>query len=312
MDPFDTSTPQPSGAPQTRHGPPLGPDGLPLAELSLKWTKEDIEQRLGFTGERYTGVNRLMSFLLATLLSVAFYLVMVFLVHPQPDLQWLSDKFTNRGITPYPTVFFFFWAWVMLFVKGRKLAYQRRTLGLRPVPQAPDFVLNPETAREVLARINNLVDSPMHFILLNRIYNALSNLQNIGRVSDVSDVLKAQAEYDEDIQQGSYSLIGGFVWAIPVLGFIGTVIGLGQAIGAFGETLQAGGDMSALKGSLTQVTAGLSTSFDTTLIALVGALYIQLRSTFIQQREQAFLDECNDYCQKYVVSRLKLVDTSRD
>lgn len=36
----------------------------------------------------------------------------------------------------------------------------------------------------------------------------------------------------------SYALVQGFVWAIPVLGFIGTVVGLSQAIGGFTAVLQ--------------------------------------------------------------------------
>jgi biopolymer transport protein ExbB/TolQ len=184
---------------------------------------------------------------------------------------------------------------------------------LMPVPQNPDFVLTPETAKVVLKRIDSLVDSSNHFTLLNRIHNAISNLKNIGSVGDVTHVLKAQAEYDDDLMQSSYSLIGGFNWGIPVLGFIGTVLGLGDAIGAFGGTLaSAGADIASLKDNLKGVTGGLSTSFDTTLIALVAALYVQLRLTFLQQREYAFLDECNDYCQKYVVSRLKLTDRDDD
>lgn len=325
MDPFELPSPSVS---ITR--PSSGNDNLPLEEPALRWEKDDIEQRLGFSGGRYTSVNRFFSFMLALACTLVFYGVVIGLFYllrpgedpftsaspiPAGEAPWITNtvdiaaKFTKRGPTPYPTVFLFFWAWVILLIKARKLAYQRRTLTLMPVPQNPDFVLSPETAKEVLSRIDSLVDSPMHFTLLNRIHNALSNLKNIGTVSDVSDVLKAQSEYDDDLMQSSYSLIGGFNWGIPVLGFIGTVLGLGTAIGAFGGTLaSAGSDINNLKQNLTGVTGGLSTSFDTTLIALVAALYIQLRLTFLQQQEYAFLDDCNEYCQKYVVSRLKLVD----
>ncbi len=306
MDPFEITS-SPSVTTRT-------PDheSLPLEEPALRWEKDDIEQRLGFNGGRYTAVNRFFGFLLAVACTLVFFLVIVLVLKPRTEPAWVAGivaKFIDRGITPYPTMFLFFWGCVILFIKARKLAYQRRTLALMPVPQNPDFVLTPETAKVVLKRIDSLVDSSTHFILLNRIHNAISNLKNIGSVGDVTHVLKAQAEYDDDLMQSSYSLIGGFNWGIPVLGFIGTVLGLGDAIGAFGGTLaSAGADIASLKDNLKGVTGGLSTSFDTTLIALVAALYIQLRVTFLQQQEYAFLDECNDYCQKYVVSRLKLTD----
>ena len=98
------------------------------------------------------------------------------------------------------------------------------------------------------------------------------------------------------------------MWAIPVLGFIGTVQGLSMAISQFTQTLQASGDISMIRLSLQGVTAGLATAFETTLIALVLALILQLWITFQQKREMSFLDECNDYCHSHVVSKLRLID----
>ena len=37
------------------------------------------------------------------------------------------------------------------------------------------------------------------------------------------------------------TVLRGFIWAIPVLGFIGTVIGLTQAMGRFGAALKSAG-----------------------------------------------------------------------
>jgi biopolymer transport protein ExbB/TolQ len=146
---------------------------------------------------------------------------------------------------------------------------------------------------------------------LNRIERALSNLRNIGQISDVASILRNQSESDENQVSSSYNVISGLIWAIPVLGFIGTVQGLSIAIGAFGKTLQSAGDLSMLKTSLQGVTGGLATSFETTLIALIGALTLQMFLTFQQNKELAFLDECNDYCQTHVISKLRLLDKSK-
>jgi biopolymer transport protein ExbB/TolQ len=65
--------------------------------------------------------------------------------------------------------------------------------------------------------------------------------------------------------------------------------------------------MSAIPASLQGVTSGLATAFETTLVALFFALIMQLWITFMQKREMAFLDECNDYCHARVVSRLRVI-----
>jgi biopolymer transport protein ExbB/TolQ len=285
----------------TKAADPLAPE-----RFQLHWTRRDFEQRLGFRGGRFTSANKTLAFLLGLLLTAVFYGGIVLADRQWPQARWLTAMFLQRGICPYPTMLFFFWALVILFLKSKKLRLQTAALDLAAVPQQPEFVLTPRSARTVLERIHTLVDSTGHFVLLNRIERALSNLQNIGRVGDVSEILQTQAGYDEEQMASSYTLVQGLTWAIPVLGFIGTVLGLSQAIAAFGGALQTGTDFSLLKNSLQAVTGGLATAFETTLIALVAALIIQLRSTMLQAREGEFLDACNDYCHAHIVAKLRL------
>ena len=95
---------------------------------------------------------------------------------------------------------------------------------------------------------------------------------------------------------------------MPVLGFIGTVLGLSEAIGGFGGALASGNDLSQLKHELQGVTGGLAVAFETTLIALVAALGLQLLNTGLRKNEEAFLDACNDFTYLNVTSRLRLMD----
>ena len=284
--------------------PPVSP--FSPEDFQLNWSKQDIEQRCGFSGGRFTSVNKVFTLLIATILTIVFYLALIYGLRPQPRFHPITAMFLERGFVPYPTMLLFFWALSILFIKWRKIAFQSEALRLSAVPQQPDFVLNAESARAVLDRVHSLVDSTTHFLLLNRIERALSNLQNIGHVSDVSTILRNQADYDQERAASSYALVNSFIWAIPVLGFIGTVLGLRAAIGALGLTLQAGSDMAALRQSLQGVTAGLATKFETTLIALVCAVIIQLIVAFVQSREADFLDACSDYCHAHVAARLKL------
>jgi biopolymer transport protein ExbB/TolQ len=275
----------------------------------LAWSLQDIENRIGFKGGRYTNVNHLLAFLAALLLAAIFYGLMVFVFKHLPVTSFIANMFLRPSNLPImiPATVFFFVGVMVLWLKHFKLRFQERALGLAVVPDATDFVLNETTAAAVLARLHDRVDHPRHFILCNRIDRALSNLKNMGQINDVSSILRAQAENDEDQVASSYTLVNGLVWAIPVLGFIGTVLGLSRAIGSFGLTLGAAMNISVIRDSLKGVTAGLATAFETTLVALVFALILQLWITVQQKREMAFLDECNDYCHSHVVSRLRLV-----
>lgn len=269
---------------------------------SLNWAKQDIEQRLWFPGARYTRVNTLLAMLLGALTSVAFYALVI----PFPN-STIHGMFTQQGPIPYSIVLLSSWSLAILILKWRKLKFQRRALMLKIIPPDAAFVLSAANVDIVIDRIYQIVDHPKYFILFHRIVVALANLKNLGRVSDVDEILRTQADNDEASIDNSYSLVGGFVWAIPVLGFIGTVLGLSAAIGEFGNVLQASDDLTQIKEGLRLVTGGLSMAFVTTLQALVAALVIQLLLTFLRKSELEFLEECAEYCTAHIVNRLRIM-----
>jgi hypothetical protein len=275
-------------------------------EVLLQWHRHDPEQRIGFRGGRFTSPNKLLALLIACFFTAAFFTILVFASGSWQFAKPVEQIFMERGPTQYVATMFFFWALCLLWLKSRKVVFQRRAFDLPIMPADPSFSLSPETARGVLHRLHEMVDNPMHFAVLNRIERALSNLDNIGNTADVTAILKIQSENDESQVAASYGLVNGLMWAIPVLGFIGTVLGLSQAIGAFGTTLSQDGNLDGIKDSLTLVTAGLSTAFDTTLVALVMALILQLIVSFLQGREAEWLDSCNEYCNRKVAGRLRL------
>lgn len=292
--------------------PPQPPASMPFGNLFtgtekvLDWSRSDIERRLGFKGGRFTAPGAPLSLIMGAVLTALFYTCLVLAQQTWPEMHWFAAMFLERGPCPYPTMLLFFWAVSMLWIKWRKLILQRRALGLPVMPQDPEFVLTSTSAKDVRDRMCTMVDNPHHFVLFNRIDLALANLHNIGQAADVAAILKIQAESDEAQIASSYGIIQGFMWGIPVLGFIGTVLGLSQAIGAFTDTLQAGGDLTAIRASLKTVTGGLSTAFETTLIALVCAFILQMIVSFMQSVESQFLDDCNDVCHKHVAGKLRL------
>lgn len=273
----------------------------------LNWARSDIEQKCGFPGGRFTRSNNFFTAILAAILTLSFYAALIPL-----EGNWLSNMWTKRGPVPYAVAYLTMWSLAILFVKWRKLSLQRKSLRYQVMPEDPSYVLSAATVDPVLAKIYTTVDDPRNFILFNRIVVALANLRNLGRVSDVDEILRSQAQQDESTVETSYALLGGFVWAIPVLGFIGTVLGLSAAIGEFSGVLGASSDIDQITGALKGVTSGLATAFETTLIALVCALVIQLAITFMRKSEEEFLDEAMDYGLRYVVGRLRILPTRED
>ena len=272
----------------------------------LNWSHSDIEQRFGFHGGRFTRTNNLFTGIVAVLLTIGFYAAIM-------PIQgtWFGDMWTKRGPTPYAIAFLSCWSVAILFVKWRKIRFQRKALQYHVMPDDPAYVLSAASVEPVLARVYATVDDPRNFILFNRIVVALSNLRNLGQVTEVDEILRSQAAQDESTVETSYALLTGFVWAIPVLGFIGTVLGLSEAIGQFSGVLGAASDVDQISGALKGVTAGLATAFETTLEALVAALFIQLAITALRKSEEEFLDEAMDYGLRFVVGRLRILPSNQ-
>ena len=274
----------------------------PIEGVILNWAKQDPEQRLGFSGGRFTRANMGLSLLIAIVLTLIVYGLCTYY-----EGNFYTDMLTQRGWTQHAVVFLSSWCLAILWFKWRKLCYQRRALAVQIMPTEHDFVLVPETADHVIERIYAVCDEPAKFMLFNRIVTALSALRNLGRVGDIDELLRSQGSQDESALETTYAILRGFIWAIPVLGFIGTVIGLSDAIGGFSSVLGNNKEIGEITDSLKGVTSGLATAFETTLVALVAALVIQLLLTFLKKSEEEFLDRCSEYCLRNVVSRVRIV-----
>ncbi len=86
--------------------------------------------------------------------------------------------------------------------------------------------------------------------------------------------LQSLSEADADKQHDSYSLVRIITWAMPMLGFLGTVLGISETLGTLDTKMLATQSQDAMN----QLTAGLYVAFDTTAIALVLtviAMFIQ-------------------------------------
>lgn len=269
----------------------------------------DLERRLGFPGGRFTTPQPWPAFIAGLCLTAIFYVILYWMNGHVSVSKPVTQAFVREANlwTVVPLSVLFFFSLSLLVGKTMKLGLQKKTMSWAVVPAGSDFVLNENTAQAVLQRIQDLVDQPDQSVLLNRIERGLSNLHYLGQVSEVSSVLRGQADDDEKTVASSFTLLQGLVWAMPVLGFVGTAQGLAFAMGRFRSVLgDQGTDLAAIKQSLQEVTLGLSTSFETTLVALVFALVIQIWITFRQRAELEFLDACNDYCQRYVISKLRM------
>ena len=244
--------------------------------------KMDCEERFGFAAGGMTAVGRFSSLIPGVILTAAVYGVLSLLKIAFPGNDMIKMFFpygeADRTFIPLVTVFFAMWCWSMLWMKKRKLAVQKSLL-------AELCCCSGDAEREKFIAEN--VEQVAEFAAAELFWlKRRLEQRNLSEAETDTILAGAAAEYEKASDIG-FIPVSTLIWAVPVLGFIGTVLGLAKAVSKFGLLASSGSsiDFSAV---LPQVTGGLATAFETTLIALVLALILQIAASFRRQDEERF------------------------
>jgi hypothetical protein len=152
-------------------------------------------------------------------------------------------------------------------------------------------------AGKLLAGLNRLPASLHRTWLVRRVAAVLDFLCRRGSAAELDDQLRALADTDSVALENSYSLIRFITWAIPILGFLGTVLGITMAIsGVTPEKLETG---------LNQVTDGLAIAFDATALALALTMLTMFLSFVVDRLEQGALEDVDRYVDRHLAHRFE-------
>jgi biopolymer transport protein ExbB/TolQ len=211
-----------------------------------------------------------------TVATVGFYAVVL-----QPSLE---GSLVRRYCAGHPINFAetaaFFWGVADLFLKMFDLRRQRRALGYpwfgpttdaQPADHAESFARQMDTAPR--RTVNTLIG--------RRLRAALAAVAARRSAERLDDHLRQLAENDADEAHGSFALVRIMAWMIPILGFLGTVIGITIAV--------ANVTPAQLESSLSEVTGGLAVAFDTTAQALALSIILIVAQAMVERRTHALL-----------------------
>jgi flagellar motor component MotA len=215
---------------------------------------------------------------------------------------FVSDIFLQRGWVNYAELFLFTWGCVILALKWKKSQRQRQAMLLDILPARLSSEINSDSVGPVLDHIYNLPKRLRDSLMVNRIRKGLELFEKRNNNAEVSSLLTAQSDIDANRSAGSYILLKVFLWAIPILGFIGTVQGLSIAVGNLDMNNTA--DPEAIKGAISKLTGGLGVAFDTTLLGLVLSMIMSFPMAAMQKREEETLTLIDAFCTEKLLPRL--------
>ncbi len=211
--------------------------------------------------------------------------------------------FWKRGWVPFVLTYLTFWSTAILYFKFRKLKTQKQAMLYKLLPDEISRDIRVETLPRFDAHIKRLGIEPSRNFLINRILRGLEHFGIRKNHSETAAMLASQSEIDAPMVDSSYTTVKVFIWAIPILGFIGTVLGISTAVSSF--DLEAAGSIEVIQKQLGEVTGGLSEAFDTTLISLIFSLCVMFPTSLLQKAEEDVLNQVDDYCNEYLLKRLR-------
>ncbi len=196
-----------------------------------------------------------------------------------------------------PIILWFFCASFLHLIlkKGKLKKEQQQSLLLanRLLPNIVDDISGDEIEDELNNELQNI--SAKNQISYNNLLNSRLSLFLNHQDDDVDEIFAIK---EREYLKGSFSLSRFMVWAIPIMGFIGTVWGISNGIAHFSDAMTSTNsvtDVSAmLKESLPLVTNSLATAFDTTLLALLLSIPLMMLMLSLEKSEEAYLIDLDE------------------
>jgi biopolymer transport protein ExbB/TolQ len=218
--------------------------------------------------------------------------------------NYLRVLFMERSWVQYAETFLAAWTLGILILKVIHIRKQTQALSLDALPSGISPEINMYNVADFYDHVNALPRKFADTFLVRRMRKGLEYFYVRESNSEVASMMSSQSDIDANSISGSYSLAKVYMWAIPILGFIGTVLGIGAAIGDFAKTLANSTDPEAMMGGLQTVLGGMGTAFDTTFLALVLSILLMIPLSSIQASEEDVLNQVDESCNDHLIKRL--------
>lgn len=187
------------------------------------------------------------------------------------------------------------WALSIMGYKGR-LILQEQAINRRRLLDIPDGTsVLPQDAREYSRSLEALGQREQNFLLPRSLLAGLQRFATTRSVEAVSNTVKEQCDQESDRLDSELSMVRYIAWAIPSIGFIGTVRGIGDALG------QA---YKAVEGDISGVTISLGVAFNSTFVALVLSIILMFCLHQLQLSQERLVLDCQRYADQRLLRHL--------
>lgn len=125
--------------------------------------------------------------------------------------------------------------------------------------------------------------------------DCLRRYKNTGNVQHAADAIRDSIESLAEQLESGNSMIRYFIWAIPSIGFIGTVRGIGSALAKAEE---------AVSGDISGMVDKLGIAFNSTLVSLIISIILMYVLHNLNNRQDQMVIKTRKNCEKHLLTHL--------
>jgi len=189
------------------------------------------------------------------------------------------------------------WAMAIMTFKWVQTSRQNSLLQTELVPIGDGMRILPEDSREYARQIQSMPEKQQRSLLPRALLSALHRFGATRNIQDASDTAHTVFESEAERLDSELSLVRYIAWAIPSIGFIGTVRGIGEALGQAHK---------AVEGDIAGVTQSLGVAFNSTFIALLISILLMFLLYQLQLQQERFVLDTETYVDRNLIQHLQV------
>ncbi len=192
--------------------------------------------------------------------------------------------------------------WAIIMVSEKALAVHRtmRNMGETFFEVEEGERIIPEEALSHAKHLDSRFqrDPDLQEQILPKIFlTALHRFHSTHSIQDVSQSVREISDSEAERMDSELSLPRLIIAFLPMVGFIGTVRGIAQALTNAEK---------AIRGDIQGVTENLGLAFNSTFVALILSIVLMVYVHYLQTRQENLIFDVQEYCRDKLVALMKI------
>jgi biopolymer transport protein ExbB/TolQ len=210
---------------------------------------------------------------------------------PQRSLEVVLKDYEQES-----TIILMLWAMAIMAYMARANRREQEALDADLLRLPEGMKILPEDTREYTRQIEGLPGDTQRLLAPRALLGALARFGATRNVQDASTVAHGICQSEADRLDSDLSMLRYIAWAIPAIGFIGTVRGIGDALSQAHK---------AVTGDISGVTEGLGVAFNSTLIALLLSILLMFLLQQLQRVQERRVLDTETWLDQKVIRNLQ-------